>query len=114
MLARWLDLSLIQFHAPGKVAPWYTLHPVVREYLLGRLDDEQIRALHERAAAYYGAPFMEEARRFLVKRRGDSRIAPTDEQIETLARDLDGVVGAWTHQTQDMQRAHWAMERALA
>jgi len=111
-LARWLDLSLIQFHAPGTKAPWYTLHPVVREYLLGRLDDEQIRALHERAAAYYGAPFVEAARQAVAQRRGDSRIAPTDEQIETLARD--GVVGQLTHQTQDMQRAHWAMERALA
>lgn len=110
MLARWLDLSLIQFHAPGTEAPWYTLHPVVRQYLLGRLDEAEIRALHERAAGYYGAAFVEMAQQ-TVAQSGETA---TGEQIEALARDRRGVVGQWTHQTQDMQRAHWAMERALA
>jgi tetratricopeptide (TPR) repeat protein len=91
--------------------------------MLGQLDRAQVRALHERAAAYYGAPFMEAARQALAEAmadgRGDSRIAPTqtaptNEEIEALARGRRGVVGAWTHQTQDMARAHWAMERALA
>jgi tetratricopeptide (TPR) repeat protein len=110
MLDYWLDLSLIQFHAPGTKAPWYTLHLVVREYLLGQLDEEAVRALHERAAAYYGAPFVEVARQAVAE--GDEMA--TDEEIEALARDRNGVVGRWTHQTQDMQRARWAMERALA
>jgi tetratricopeptide (TPR) repeat protein len=123
LLARWLDLSLIQHHHTDDDGDaWYTLHPVVREYLLGQLDRAQVRALHERAAAYYGAPFVEAARQALAQAmadgsRGDSRIAPTqtaptDEQIEALARDQ--VVDALTHQTQDMARARAAMERALA
>jgi len=37
-LSRFLDLSLIQHsHTDKDGAPWYTLHPVVRDYLLGRL-----------------------------------------------------------------------------
>ncbi len=115
LLARWLDLSLIQHHRTDDDGDaWYTLHPVVREYLLGQLDQAQMRALHERAAAYYGALFVDAARQALAQSRGDAHIAPTEEQIEALARGDPGVVGTWTHQTQDMARAHWAMEQALA
>ena len=122
MLARWLDLSLIEHHhTDGDGDPWYALHPVVREYLLGQLDETQIRALHERAAAYCGAPFVEAARQAVGAMHAsplptDARTAPTDtptaEQIEETARTQ--AVEFFTHQTQDMQRARWAMERALA
>ncbi len=108
-LSHWLDLSLIQHHRTGDDGdPWYTLHPVVREYLRGQLDRAQTRALHERAAAYYGAPFVEAARQAVAQ----SGQTATGEQIAKLARFQ--VVDAWTHQTQDIGRAHWAMERALA
>jgi len=109
-LQRWLDLSLIQFHrtdADGD--PWYTIHTVVRDYLLGRLDEGQIRDLHWRAAAYYGAPFVEEARRHFAQRGVDAN----GERIGRLARGRRGVVGAWVSQTQDMDRARWAVEQAL-
>jgi len=109
-LAHLLDLSLIQFHTAGKVAPWYTLHPVVREYLLNPLPADIRRDLHLRAATLYGAPFVTEARRFLTE-QGQTA---TNEQIESLAREVDGVVGTWIHQTSDMNHAHWAMDRALA
>jgi tetratricopeptide (TPR) repeat protein len=114
-MARWLDLSLIEHHHTDDDGDaWYTLHPVVREYLLGQLDRAQVHALHARAAAYCGAPFVEAARQALAEaqRRGDLQTAPTDEQIEAEARG--GAVEFLTHQTQDMARAHRAMERALA
>jgi tetratricopeptide (TPR) repeat protein len=111
VLRHWLDLSLIQFHHTDRDGDArYTIHPVVRDYLLGRLDEEHVRALHARAAAYYGAPFVEAARQ-AVAQSGEAR---TGEAIESLARDRRGVVGDWTHQAQDMRRARWAMERALA
>ncbi len=112
-LRRWHDLSLIQFERTDKDGDaWYSIHPVVREYLLGKLDADARRALHARAAVYYGKPFVDAARK--VYRRGDSRIAPTDEQIESLARGARGVVGAWVARTDDMPAARAAMQRALA
>jgi len=135
-LSRFLDFSLIQFHAPGTTAPWYTLHPVVRDYLLGRLTPDQRRALHLRAAEYYGKPFVEAARQAIEEARREASKkgqgflttvrraltgskeeqppAPTEEEIESLARSDRGVVGARVGQTQDMGRARWAMNRALA
>ncbi|MGD9099367.1 MAG: tetratricopeptide repeat protein, partial [Anaerolineae bacterium] len=110
LLTRLLDLSLIQFHAPGTKAPWYATHPVVRAYLLGRLEPEGHRALHARAAAFYSAPFVEAARQAVAQ----SGQTATDERIEGLARSDQGAVGAWPHQTQDMDHARWAVARALA
>jgi tetratricopeptide (TPR) repeat protein len=110
LLAHLLDLSLIQLsHVDKDGDVWYTLHPVVREYLLHPLTTDQRRDLHLRAAGYYGAPFVEAARQVVVQ-SGQTR---TDEQIEQLARGRQGVVGAWVQQTQDMDHAHWAMDRAL-
>jgi hypothetical protein len=111
LLTRLLDLSLIQLHHTDDDGDaWYATHPVVRAYLLGRLEPEGRRALHARAAAFYGAPFVEAARQ-AVAQGGQTA---TDEQIEELARGDPGVVGAWSHQTQDMDRARWAVARALA
>ena len=88
---------------------------MVREYLLGRLDEAQVRALHERAAAYYGAPFVEAARRGpVVHAQSAPRTATDESRSKRWPAATSGVVGAWTHQTQDMDRARWAMERALA
>ncbi len=110
LLAHLFDLSLIQLSRVDKDGDaWYTLHPVVREYLLNPLPADTHRDLHLRAAAFYGTPFVEAARQ-AVAQSGETW---TDEEIEELARSDPGVVGAWTHQTDDMQHAHWAMDRAL-
>jgi tetratricopeptide (TPR) repeat protein len=110
LLSHLLDLSLIQFHAAGTTAPWYTLHPVVREYLLHPLTaDGTRRDLHLRAAAFYGAPFVEVARQVAA----ESGETLTDAQIEQLARHNQGIVGTWVRQTEDMDRVHWSMDRAL-
>ena len=110
LLAHLLDLSLIQLsHVDQDGNAWYTLHPVVREYLLHPLPADARRGLHLRAAVYYGAPFVEAARQYAAQ----SGETWTDEAIEELARSDRDVVGSWTHQTEDMQRAHWTMDRVL-
>ncbi len=110
LLTHFLDLSLIQYsHTDKDGDAWYTLHPVVRDYLLNGLDDAQRRDLHVRAAAYYGAPFVEEARQAALK----SGKAMTHKQIGALARSRQGVVGVWVEQTQYIQHARVALNRAM-
>ena len=94
-----------------KLAPpaTYTVHPVVREYLL-RNTHYAIRDLHEWAAEYYGRPFVEVARQAVAQSGGSW----TEEQIESLARDADGVVGRMVARTDDLPQARGAMGRALA
>lgn len=128
----WLDLSLAQREA-GKAAvelppalaalldmlpaserrqfearATYTIHPVVREYLLAERSDGERRELHRWAAAYHGRPFVAMARR---KVRPGAQA--TEEQIETFARGDQGVVGQMVRRTDDMDEAHGAMARAL-
>ncbi|CAG0927451.1 hypothetical protein TFLX_00468 [Thermoflexales bacterium] len=109
-LAHFLDLSLIQLsHIDDNGDAFYTLHPVVSEYLLHQLTADQRNSLHLCAAAYYSVPFVEAARQYTAQ----SGETLTDEEIELLARSSRGIVSAFVRQTQDMQRAHWSMDRAL-
>jgi tetratricopeptide (TPR) repeat protein len=87
----------------------YSVHPVVREYLLGRGTEDERRKLHLWAAAFHGQPFVEMARRFATQ----SDQSWTDEQIEALARARDGVVGQMVARTDDLAQARVAMDRAL-
>ena len=101
---RWLDLSLVQRAGggmpdipPHMLAVWemlpesekrklappeaYTVHPVVREYLTGRMTKDERRRAHEWAAAFYGRPFVEMARQAVrpsgeAGRRSRSRRLP--------------------------------------
>ena len=111
-LARWLDLSLLHreggdpstsFQFPA--SSYYTVHPVVREYLMGRRTTDDRRRLHKWAAAFYGRPFVEMVR---------PGAQATDEQIEAFARSAQGVVGRMVARTDDMAQARAAMGRALA
>jgi tetratricopeptide (TPR) repeat protein len=105
---RWLDLSLLQ-RERIEGEELYSVHPVVREYLLGRGTEDERRKLHLWAAAFHGQPFVEMARRYAAQ----SGQSWTDEQIEALARDSDGVVGQMVHRTDDLAQARAAMARAL-
>jgi tetratricopeptide (TPR) repeat protein len=118
LLRKWGNLSLIQTHDTkdqtrpnGEDKSYYTFHPTVRQRLLRHLNARRFRTVHARAAAYYGAPFLEEARRRVVGRRS---VTWSDEQIEWLARSGEGILGMWIRQTGNLQQAHRAMERALA
>ena len=129
----WLDLSLVQreqgaaaVDLPPEMAALldllprgerrqfeaqvsYSIHPVVREYLLGGMSEAARRHLHLWAAAYHGQPFVEMARRFAAQ----SGETWTEEEIESFARDRHGVVGQMAAQTRDMAQARGAMARAL-
>jgi tetratricopeptide (TPR) repeat protein len=107
---RWLDLSLLQREV-GQIGnlPYNSVHPVVREYLLGRGTEDERRKLHLWAAVYQGRPFVEIARQ-AVAQSGQSW---TDEEIEALARDRRGAVGQMVHRTDDLAQARGAMDRAL-
>jgi tetratricopeptide (TPR) repeat protein len=129
---RWLDLSLLQrervqvpdlppqMQALLHLLPEaerrkllsgesYSVHPVVREYLLGRGTEDERRKLHLWAAAYHGRPFVEIARRYVAQ----SDQSWTDEEIEALARGRRGIVGQMVHRTDDLAQARAAMARAL-
>jgi tetratricopeptide (TPR) repeat protein len=105
---RWLDLSLLQ-RERTEGEELYSVHPVVREYLLGRGTENERRKLHLWAAAYHGRPFVEIARRYAAQ----SGQSWTDEEIEALARGGQGVVGQNVRRTDDLAQARGAMDRAL-
>jgi tetratricopeptide (TPR) repeat protein len=105
---RWLDLSLLQREV-GQIGNllYYSVHPVVREYLLGQVSPDARRELHTWAAAYHGQPFVEVARRAIAQ----SGRSLTDEEIEKEARS--GAVRFTVAQTDNMAAARGAMDRAL-
>ena len=129
----WLDLSLVQREqsgAPPELPPAmqalldllpeserrkfearssYTIHPVVREFLLAEQSATERQALHRWAADYHGRPFVEMARQVVAQ----SGQQVTEEVIEMLARDRNGVVGQMVARTDDMAQARGAMARAL-
>jgi tetratricopeptide (TPR) repeat protein len=88
----------------------YTIHPLVREYLLAGLDEAERRDLHRWAAAYHGRPFVETARQ-TAAHYGKTW---TEEQIEQFARSNQGVVGQMVARTDDMAQARVALAQALA
>ena len=108
VVRRWLDLSLLQ-RERIEGEELYSVHPVVREYLLGRGTEDERRKLHLWAAAYHGRPFVEITRQAAVQ----SGQSWPDEEIKALARGRDGVVGQMVRRTDDLAQAHGAMERAL-
>jgi tetratricopeptide (TPR) repeat protein len=109
-LAHLLDLSLIQLQGTDNDGnAWYTLHSVVREYLLNPLSTNTRKDLHLRVAAFYGEPFVEAARHEVTQ----SGQTSTNEEIEKLARGRDGVVSVLVNQTQNMGHAVWAMQRVF-
>lgn len=119
----WLDLSLVQREqgAPAVDLPpemaallallpederrqfeaqvSYSIHPLVREYLLGNMNEEEHRDLHLWAAAYHGRPFVEIARQAIAR----SGKTLTEEEIEEEARN--GAVRYTVSRTDDMARA---------
>ena len=113
LLIQWHNLSLLQFHHTDEAGNfWYRIHPMAREVLLDRLDVDQARAFHKQAAAFYAAPFIAEARRFLIEQVGGTAL-PTGAECEALARHPDGPIYTWTHQVENPRLARWTMERAL-
>lgn len=112
LVKRWEKCSLLQFHHLDDAKdPWYTLHPVVSEYILARLDRNDRREFHAQAATYFGAPFVDEARRRVVAR---NLTTWSGEQIHWLARDTNGILGMWVRQMQNPEHARNSLKRALS
>jgi tetratricopeptide (TPR) repeat protein len=128
-VTRWLDLSLLQREGGGqpqipphmqgvwdllpesekrRLAPsaMYTVHPVVREYLTGRMTKDEKRRAHEWAAAFYGRPFVEIARRAV---RPNTKV--TEEETKTFSRIE--VVQANVARSDDLAKADAAMGHSL-
>jgi tetratricopeptide (TPR) repeat protein len=82
----------------------YSIHPVVQEYLLGRLTEAQREAHHLRAAEYYQGQILTPYRDQLR----DQITADNETDIATK------VLRQLAHQTQDMDLAHWAVDISLA
>jgi len=103
-LKHWLDLSILHREEKG-----YTMHQVVREYLLNWLSEEERERLHLWAADFYARSFVERVR-MAVKAAGETL---PEEAIATLARHDKGMLGQMVSQTDDMPAAQAAMAWAL-
>jgi len=113
LLIQWHNLSLLQFHHTDEAGNfWYRIHPMAREVLLDCLGVDQARGFHQQAAAFYAAPFIAEARRFLIEQEGGTAL-PSEAECEALARHPGGPIYSWTHQVENPRLARWTMERAL-
>lgn len=111
LLERWEKFALVQPHHIENGALGYSFHPVVRDRILESMSDDARAVFHTRIAAHYGAPFMDEARRRIVARNVTTW---SEERLEWLARDGNGILGMWVRQTQNPEHARRAMSDALA
>lgn len=112
LVKRWEKCSLLQFHHLDEAKdPWYTLHPVVSDHIVARMERDDLIEFHARAAAHYGAPFLDEARRRVVARNLSTW---SEERIAWLARDATGILGMWVRQTQNAEHARQSVKRALS
>lgn len=116
LLEWWKKVSLLQFHHAEENdsidnQSWYTIHSVVRDYTWEQLDHDAYIRLHAQVAAYYGAPFLDEARRRMVAR---NIMNWSEERLGWLARDGNGILGMWVRQTQNIESARQSLKRALA
>ncbi len=111
LLERWEKLALLQPQYLENRLHWYSFHPRVRQHILETMSDLERAGRHAHIAAYYGAPFLDEARRRIMT---GSAAAWTEARIEWLARDSNGILGMWIRQTQDPERARRVMADALA
>ena len=88
----------------------YLMQATLQQELLASLSDDEARALHRRAADYYGAPMMDEARRRVLVR---NLAAWSEERVMWLARDTNGVLGMWLRQPGDTEATYRLLNRAL-
>lgn len=104
LIERLRDLELIQREeaAPDGSAR-YSIHPVVREYLMGRLTEAQREAHHLRAAEYYQEQILEPYRDQLTE---EGKKQPQKAGLAMLDQ--------LANQTQDMDLTRWAVDTGLA
>ena len=112
MLHRWSELGLLEpHHADSDGNLWYSLHIWVREDLMAHISPEEEVQLHTSAAAYYGAPFIDETRRLLLQY---GHVVWSEDMIGRLARHANGVLGQALRQPGNPDATHRAIRRVLA
>lgn len=93
LLRKWHRLGIVE--RVGESPPTdgsSALHAATKRRLLDQLSSAEAQTLHRYAAAYYGAPFVDAARRQVTAR---NITAWSPERIEWLARDTNGILGLW-------------------
>ncbi|MDF1515516.1 MAG: tetratricopeptide repeat protein, partial [Anaerolineae bacterium] len=114
--APYADILLETWHRSGLIEDTdvdghYNFHPVVRRFILDRVATEELKNLHLQAAEYYGAPFIDEARRQIYTRNFGRQ---SEDRISWLARDIHGVLGTWLHLERDSERYQELLDYALS
>lgn len=111
LLKRWHKYGLVQIHhSDAEKNDYYIFHTIVRQHLYQRLHPNFLAMLHNRAAKYYAAPFLDEARRQILSRSSDPW---SEDRLAWLARSGNGILGMWLRQTQNLKHAQSSMSRAL-
>lgn len=108
MLERWHRIGLIE---PAGLREHFLIRPTIRMAVFDRLSDLDLQDLHRRASEYYGAPFVERARRQIVNRNLTHWSA---EDVGWLARDSHGVLGSQLRAEQGDAQFDHLLERVLA
>jgi len=109
MLHKWTNLGMVKPTLdPGQ--PRYRFHTLMQNAILDRLTPDDLRALHRRAATYYGSPFVDEARRQALIRSGT---VWSDSRVAWLARDSNGILGLWLRRESDPELQKQILARAL-
>ncbi len=112
LVEKWRRLGLIEeAHPDPAVAERFVVQPTVQRLIQGRMTPDEIRVLHRQAAAYYGAPLIDAARRQVLAR---NITAWSPERITWLARDENGILGVWLRQPDEATHPPRIVERAMA
>lgn len=110
LVADWQRLGLID-NVDADVPAISVVQPEVRRIILTGLSDDEASALHRQAAAFYGAPLVDAARRQILAR---NITAWSQERVEWLASDTNGILGLWLRQPPGESKVNNVLERALA
>jgi tetratricopeptide (TPR) repeat protein len=109
ILNKWTNLGMVE-PILGRGEPRYRFHILMQNAVLDRLTPNDLRALHQRAATYYGGPFVDEARRQALIRSGT---VWSDSRVAWLARDSNGILGLWLRRESDPELQRQILARAL-
>ncbi len=112
LVEKWRRLGIIEETKPDPaVAERFVMQPTAQRLIKGRMTPDEARTLHHQAAAYYGAPLIDAARRQVLAR---NITAWSQERIEWLARDENGILGVWLRQPDEATHPPRIVERAIA
>ncbi len=113
LIEHWHRLGLIETLVLGvdHSDTQFDVYLPVRDEVLGRMDPSEMVELHLQAAEHCGGPFIDAARRQVLAR---NITAWTDDRIEWLARDTNGILGTWLRQQSDSAQTQVVLTRAMA